>query len=140
MFRAVASYSGVVHPLYGDFPRQLMYVVQRYGQEPVALWGDPVAQRDVWQAHDPYYLAKELRTIPVYMSSGDGRTDNLEALLNKMNHALAAQLEQAGVRVTTDFYSPGTHNWPYWQRELHRSLPMLLCAVGKCQPQGRRPR
>ena len=24
----------------------------------------------------------------------------------------------------------GRHAWPYWQRELHRSLPMLLSAIG----------
>jgi S-formylglutathione hydrolase FrmB len=30
------------------------------------------------------------------------------------------------VAVRTDFYGPGTHNWPYWQRELRRALPLLL--------------
>jgi diacylglycerol O-acyltransferase/trehalose O-mycolyltransferase len=24
---------------------------------------------------------------------------------------------------------PGVHDWPYWQRELHRSLPLLLGAI-----------
>jgi diacylglycerol O-acyltransferase/trehalose O-mycolyltransferase len=74
----------------------------------------------------------------VYLSSGNGTagpfdpagtTDHLEALLNKMNHVVAARFEKAGVPLTTDFYGPGTHTWPYWQRELHRSLPLLLHAL-----------
>jgi diacylglycerol O-acyltransferase / trehalose O-mycolyltransferase / mycolyltransferase Ag85 len=28
-----------------------------------------------------------------------------------------------------DFYGPGTHDWPYWQRELRRALPSLLNAM-----------
>jgi len=33
------------------------------------------------------------------------------------------------VRLTTDFYGPATHDWPYWERELHRALPLLLDAL-----------
>jgi len=138
MFRAVASYSGVVHPLIQGFPEGLMEMLTEFGEDPLALWGDPVAQRRIWEAHDPYYLAKRLRSTPVFLSCGDGTagpfdppgtTDDLEALLNTMNHALAPRLERAGVPLTTDFYGPGTHTWPYWERELHRSLPMLLGAL-----------
>jgi hypothetical protein len=39
---------------------------------------DPVAQRDVWEAHDPYYLAQQLKSLPVYLSSGDGSTGPLD--------------------------------------------------------------
>jgi diacylglycerol O-acyltransferase/trehalose O-mycolyltransferase len=142
MFRAVASYSGVVHPLYDGFPEGLMGLLEEFGEDPLALWGDPVAQRGIWTAHDPFYLANRLRTTPVFLSSGDGTagpfdppgtTDDLEAFLNDMNHVLAARYREAGVPLTTDFYGPGTHDWPYWERELHRSLPMLLCALGTGQ-------
>ena len=138
MFRAVASYSGVVHPLLPGFPPGLMSLLSAYGENPLALWGDPVAQRDIWAAHDPYYLAKRLRNTPVFMSCGDGTAgpfdppgtvDQLEAVLNVMNHVTAARFAEVGVPLTTDFYGPGTHTWPYWERELHRSLPMLLDAL-----------
>ncbi|MFI7412843.1 alpha/beta hydrolase [Streptomyces sp. NPDC049627] len=138
MFRAAASYSGVVHPLYGDFPYGLMDGLKGFGEDPLALWGDPVAQRAIWEAHDPYYLAHRLRSLPVFLSSGDGTAgpfdppgaqDDLEALLNDMNHAVADRMKAAGVRLITDFYGPGTHDWPYWERELHRSLPLLLHAL-----------
>ena len=41
-----------------------------------------------------------------------------------------ARLKQLGIPVTVDAYGPGTHSDPYWERALHRSLPMLLKALG----------
>ena len=32
--------------------------------DPAALWGDPVADRAVWAAHDPYDLAPRLLGLP----------------------------------------------------------------------------
>jgi diacylglycerol O-acyltransferase / trehalose O-mycolyltransferase len=138
LFRAVASYSGVVHPLHDGFPEGLMAGLVEFGEDPLALWGDPVAQRRIWEAHDPYYLARRLRHTPVFLSVGDGTAgpfdppgtfDELEAELSLQNHAVAARLERVGAPLRTDFYGPGTHTWPYWERELHRSLPMLLDAL-----------
>jgi diacylglycerol O-acyltransferase/trehalose O-mycolyltransferase len=138
VFRAVASYSGVVHPLQPGWPAGFLGLLQSFGEDPLALWGDPVAQRQIWEAHDPYYLAERLRHTPLFLSVGDGTAgpfdppgtfDELEAALSQQNQALAERLEQVGARLRTDFYGPGTHSWPYWQRELHRSLPMLLGAL-----------
>ena len=93
----------------------------------------------IWEAHDPYHLVKRLRHTPVFLSVGDGTAgpfdppgvfDELEAELSLQNHAVAARFEKVGVPLRTDFYGPGTHDWPYWERELHRSLPMLLGALG----------
>ena len=39
-------------------------------------------------------------------------------------------LQRLHIPATIDFYGPGTHSWPYWQRELHRALPILLRALG----------
>jgi hypothetical protein len=58
-----------------------------------------------------------------------GTFDELEAELSLQNHAVAARLEEVGVPLRTDFYGPGTDTWPYWERELHRSLPLLLGAL-----------
>jgi S-formylglutathione hydrolase FrmB len=140
MFKAAAAYSGSVHPLLNDESvNRIMGFFAGQGDDPRRVWGDPVAQRDVWAAHDPYYLAGRLKPIPVYLSCGDGTagpldppgaTNALEADFDRQNHALAGALEKAGARhVTTNFYGPGTHSWPYWERELHASLPMLLGAL-----------
>jgi diacylglycerol O-acyltransferase/trehalose O-mycolyltransferase len=141
MFRAVASYSGSAHPLLNDESvKRIMGFFAGQGNDPLRVWGDPVAQRDIWEAHDPYYLAKRLKSLPVYLSCGDGtagpfdppgRSDALEADFNRQNHALAAELNNVGAKhLTTNFYGPGTHGWAYWQRELHASLPILLDALG----------
>lgn len=140
MFKATAAYSGSAHPLLNDESiDRLMGFFAGQGDDPLRVWGDPVAQRRVWQAHDPFHLARRLKSTPVYLSCGDGttgpldppgRTSALEADFNRQNHALAAELKRVGAKhVTTHFYGPGTHAWPYWERELHASLPMLLGAL-----------
>lgn len=140
MFKATAAYSGSAHPLLNEESvNRIMGFFAGQGGDPLRVWGDPVAQRGVWEAHDPFYLAQRLKSVPVYLSCGDGTTgpldspgstSALEADFNRQNHALAAELERVGAQpVTTNFYGPGTHGWAYWQRELHASLPMLLGAL-----------
>ncbi|GAB3921426.1 alpha/beta hydrolase family protein [Kribbella albertanoniae] len=140
MFRAAAAYSGSAHPLLNtESVNRIMGFFGGQGGDPLRVWGDPVAQRHIWAAHDPYYLAHRLKSLPVYLSCGDGtagpldppgKTDALEADFNRQNHALAAALTRAGAKhLTTNFYGPGTHTWAYWQRELHTSLPILLKAL-----------
>ncbi|WP_435856855.1 alpha/beta hydrolase [Streptomyces parvulus] len=140
MFRAAAAYSGSAHPLLNDeSTNRILGFFAGQGDDPLRVWGDPVAQRRIWQSHDPFHLARRLKSIPVYLSCGDGTTgpldppgstSALEADFNRQNHALAAELKRVGARhVTTNFYGPGTHGWAYWERELHASLPMLLKAL-----------
>jgi diacylglycerol O-acyltransferase / trehalose O-mycolyltransferase len=139
MFRAAASYSGVVHPL-AD-PYGLLDAFRSFGAEdPLAIWGDPLAQVEIWTDHDPVYLAPSLRGIGLFLAVGNGMAgpfdppgtfDDTEAFLQGQSVALFARLRQLRIPVTTDFYGPGTHTWPYWERELHRSLPMLLDALGR---------
>ncbi|MEU6844124.1 alpha/beta hydrolase family protein [Streptomyces sp. NPDC046716] len=141
MFRAAAAYSGSAHPLLNDeSTSRILGFFAGQDTDPLRVWGDPVAQRAVWAAHDPYHLAKRLTSLPVYLSSGDGTagpldppgaTNALEADFNRQNHALADRLKSLGAKhLTTHFYGPGTHTWPYWERELYASLPMLLHGLG----------
>jgi S-formylglutathione hydrolase FrmB len=137
MFRAAASFSGVVHPR-ADASFWLPFF-GRTGLDPYALWGDPVAQQAIWADHDPYNLAKRLRHTALFIACGDGTAggpfdrpghkDSLEALIYGENIALTNRLAELDIPVTTDFYGPGSHSWPYWQRELHQSLPTLLNAL-----------
>lgn len=140
MFRAAASFSGSVNPLNTpESSKRLMNFFARDGNDPTNVWGDPVAQRDIWEQHDPYYLAKRLTRIPVYLATGDGTPgpfdtagthDALEADFARQNEALAARMRELGARrLTTNFYGPGQHKWGYWERELRASLPLLLDAM-----------
>jgi S-formylglutathione hydrolase FrmB len=134
VFRAAASFSGVLHPLAA--PRIWTGLVSAYGEDPAALWGDPMADRATWAAHDPTELAARLRGTRLFVSSGNGRPGSLDApdarrdptevIVHRESEAFARRLRAAGIPATVDFYGPGRHDWPYWQRELHRALPLLL--------------
>jgi S-formylglutathione hydrolase FrmB len=142
MFRAAASYSGVVHTTSRSPEGENLVasiVSGSGGADPAALWGDPVSNAEVWAAHNPFDLARRLRGIPVYLSAGDGRPgpldppdaqpDWLEEFLGAQSVALAGELRANHVQVRADFYGPGRHAWAYWERALHRSLPMLVRAI-----------
>jgi len=139
MFRAAAEFSGVVHTRAEGGPELVRGIVSGQGGDPLALWGDPSEQRAIWQAHNPYDLAHRLLGIPLYLSCGNGKPgpldapgrpdDGLEAQLEGMNADVADRLRELGADVTVNLYGPGTHSWPYWERELHASFPMLMRAV-----------
>lgn len=141
LFRAAASFSGVVDTTYqGTRSTDLVEkIAAGSGADPLDLWGDPVANATTWAAHNPFDLAQRLRGIPIYLSAGNGQPgpfdpptsgmDPLEQLLGEQSAVTADRLRAEHVKVTTDFYGPGHHDWPYWQRALHNSFPMLLAAL-----------
>ncbi len=147
MFRAAASYSGILDrraptgPIPG--PRLIGNLLGAFGQDPAALWGDPQQQAAVWAAHNPYDLAARLRGVELFVSVGNGepgpldpqspaqQARQLEQALQPQTLAFARRLHQLAIPVQVDAYGPGTHAWPYWQRELHRSLPLLLHVLGR---------
>jgi diacylglycerol O-acyltransferase / trehalose O-mycolyltransferase len=137
MFRAAASFSGVLHPL--GAPRYWLGLFSNYTDDPRAVWGDAKDDRDVWGRHDPTALLPALAGIPLFVSAGDGRPgplergqskrDPTEAEVGAETHAFVRRAKALGVPVQADLYGAGIHNWPYWRRELHRALPMLLGAT-----------
>jgi S-formylglutathione hydrolase FrmB len=101
----------------------------------------------LWAAgeqHNPASLAEGLRETTLYVSYGNGDPgpldppgaghDALEAMLGRQNERFVARLGELGIPATVDAYGPGSHTWPYWQRALHQSLPMLLEALGAKGP------
>ena len=145
MFAAAASYSGLLHTRYqGDplpGPQLIQGLLGQFGEDGDALWGAPRRQGEVWAEHNPYDLASRLRGVRLFVSFGNGRPGPLdtpgvsgeaqqaEGSLYPQNLAFLERLHQLGIPVRSDDYGPGTHDWPYWQRELHRSLPLLLDAL-----------
>lgn len=132
MFKAAASFSGPLDIL-GEKDSGLL------GNDP-ATWGDPVAQEDIWRAHNPIDLAEQLRGTTLYISYGDGGQgpldetdpgDDGEAFRAIGNRAMVDRLAELDIPATVDAYGPGSHNWPYFERALHNALPLLLEAVGE---------
>jgi diacylglycerol O-acyltransferase/trehalose O-mycolyltransferase len=134
LFAAAASFSGTLHPLAS--PQGYLGLFGQYTDDPLDVWGDPDAQREVWEEHDPTALSGRLRGTRLFVSSGDGRPgpyepadarrDPIERSVFGESRAFVAALRRAGIAVRTDFYGRGIHDWPYWERELHRALPLLL--------------
>jgi len=139
MFLAAASYSGVLDPLGGAAAFGLYMCA--IGIDPSDLWGSPVAQADVWKAHDPTTNAAALKGTALYVAYGNGlpgpfdvagaARDDAESWIASQNETFVAKLAALGIPVTVDAYGAGTHNWPYFQRDLHNSLPLILKVLGQ---------
>jgi hypothetical protein len=80
----------------------------------------------------------DVLTTPLFISVGNGQPgplnrggalDRTEQALHAENLAFRARLTQLGAAATFDFYGPGSHDCPYWQRELHRAWPLLTNAL-----------
>jgi S-formylglutathione hydrolase FrmB len=114
--------------------------VQSEGEDPLALWGDPQADRDIWKQHNPYDLAPQLKDVRLFISAGNGDfgpldsagtgNDEIETGLRAENQAFADRIRKLGLNAEINLYEPGTHNWIYWQRELHRAWPLISDGLG----------
>jgi diacylglycerol O-acyltransferase/trehalose O-mycolyltransferase len=134
MFLFVGSYSGPLDPLHGTvvFPFLI-------GD----LWGDPVAQADVWRAHDPTANATALKGTALYVAYGNGKVGPLddgkpspwdpdgstEREMAAEGAAFVTRLHELKIPVTVDAHGNGTHFEPYFGRGFHRSLPLILKAL-----------
>jgi S-formylglutathione hydrolase FrmB len=141
MFTVAASFSGVVHTqLSPEVTQDYLGLIQSRGEDPLGLWGDPNSDVDVWRAHNPYDLAPRLKNVQLFISAGNGQPgplddphtapDPIEISIAAQNRAFALQARTLGLHATIDLYAPGTHNWVYWQRELHRAWPLIRSGLG----------
>jgi diacylglycerol O-acyltransferase / trehalose O-mycolyltransferase len=141
LFRAAASFSGIVDTrLTPAVSQGYLGLIRSEGADPNHLWGDPTDQAAVWAEHNPFDLAAKLRGTRLFLAVGTGQPgpldtpgaarDTIESSLAPQNAALADRLRALKISAQFDFYGPGTHNWPYWQRDLHRAWPLLAQALG----------
>ncbi len=140
-FRAAASFSGVVDTrLSPGESEAYQNIVRDSGHlDPDNLWGDPLNDSATWAAHNPFDLAAGLKGTTLFLSAGNGapgpfdpkgaEADTAEAALHDENVALTGRLTSLGIAYQFDDYGPGTHSWPYWERELHHAWPMLKAAL-----------
>jgi diacylglycerol O-acyltransferase/trehalose O-mycolyltransferase len=150
-FRAAASFSGTLDTLHpsiqpvssGTFAAWLLQVhYAPSGYDPLALFGDPTAQRAVWAAHNPADLVADLRGTKLFVSCGNGQVGPLdppgtdpasigvlyEAAQSLQNREFFKRARGRGLDIAFDIY-PGSHSWPYWARELERAFPLLMRAI-----------
>jgi diacylglycerol O-acyltransferase / trehalose O-mycolyltransferase len=49
----------------------------------------------------------------------------IERLVHPMNMRMHDRMRRLGIRHVWDDYGPGTHDWPYWRRDLRETLSDL---------------
>jgi S-formylglutathione hydrolase FrmB len=123
-------------------PPLLLYVAAGSTPDSTVVWGDPyTSERANWTKHDPLTLIKNLKGMGVYISCGDGTegpADNgaqdiryvSEQLINMDDHYFTDKATELGIPMTVHYYSPGSHSWHYWVREMHTSFPLMMKAIG----------
>jgi diacylglycerol O-acyltransferase / trehalose O-mycolyltransferase len=109
-------------------------------------WGPRIANAGRWRAHLPISIAGRLRSLAlVELRTGDGRPGPLdrrgtrrgcppcriERFLYRSNVRLHERLRALGIRHVWDDYGRGTHDWPYWRRDLRKTLPRLVRALAR---------
>ncbi|WP_189943110.1 alpha/beta hydrolase [Streptomyces aurantiogriseus] len=141
MFRYVASMSSYVDLNEPSVRLLLDLGSTADGVDLDDVWGDPKENVDIWQAHNPAARPDAFRGTKVHLSSGNGTPGPLdegrplsallvgaaaEKTLPASLQKFAESLRSAGVDVSTNLYEPGTHSWPYWERELHSIWPTVM--------------
>jgi S-formylglutathione hydrolase FrmB len=141
-FRYAASYSGILSLRSPGIPALLLATDLVNAQDPFRVYGIPGVDDANWRAHDPVALAPRLRGTGLYISSGttgrpgpldDGSTvvgGPIEVPIGATNVVFRDRLRRLGIPVTAHLYGPGTHSWPYWNREMKTAWPLLMAAIG----------
>jgi diacylglycerol O-acyltransferase/trehalose O-mycolyltransferase len=141
MFAVAASFSGIVHTrLSSDESQGYLGLINSQGEDPLALWCAPDANVDPWKQHNRTTLQQNSKACGCSSQPGNGRPgpldltganqDSIETSIGAENRAFARRVQQPGLDAQIDLYGPGTHNWVYWQRELHRAWPLISEGLG----------
>ena len=122
-FVAAAAFSGAV-----DTNNPLDIAVT--GAE---VFGPRDTQEVRWRGRNPWDLAENLRGLRLVVRTGNGETggpfgggDIVEKVVHQMSVSFHERLGRLGIAHVWDDYGPGGHSWPYWQRDLRRTLPIMM--------------
>ncbi|GAA2381866.1 alpha/beta hydrolase family protein [Gordonia cholesterolivorans] len=151
LYKAVGSYSGCASTSSQHGQLFIRIVTEVRGEADARnMWGP--YNGPLWKKNDPLIHAAGLRGLSLYLSTATGLPgshDNLtevpdpqvlgdrllvgggiEAATKFCTEELAARLQQLHIPATVDRPLGGTHSWPYWQDQLHKSWPQLGRAIG----------
>jgi S-formylglutathione hydrolase FrmB len=130
LFLATASFSGVA-----DTNMTADWSLLDSGP-PGSIWGHRATEEVRWRGHNPWDLALNLRALELTLRTGNGQPGGeyvganypIEAWVHAQNVSLHERLDALGIRHLWDDHGAGSHDWPYWQRDLRLTLPDLLNA------------
>ena len=137
-FVAAASFSGIVDSNVDDGQAH-GFLPTFDGGTPASVWGPRQTDEVRWRSQNPWDLAGNLRPLQLAIRTGNGQRgpldeggapyDPLEAGVHENSVSLHTRLKALRIPHTWDDYGPGTHTWPYWARDLRRSLPQQLAVL-----------
>ncbi|MGI5216609.1 alpha/beta hydrolase [Nocardia sp. CA-290969] len=152
LYQAAGAYSGCTRTT-DPAARAIVYSqLAVFGANAVNMWGGP--GDPAWPEHDPILHLDRLRGTALYISSGNGSPGphealnsrgidgdplrladrmlvggTMESIVHNCTGRMAAELAARQIPATVHIH-PGTHAWPYWQDDLHRSWPVFAGALG----------
>jgi S-formylglutathione hydrolase FrmB len=134
LFVAAAAFSGAVdlEPVWG--PGFSDYSSLQANGKPCEIWGCYATERVRMRGDNPVDLAGNLRGLRLILRTGNGmpggpfntNPDPVEATIWNANASLHQTLDALAIPHVWDDYGPGSHSWPYWNRDLQRTLPDLM--------------
>jgi S-formylglutathione hydrolase FrmB len=144
-FVAAASFSGAVD--IAANPEQVVPLVDPVliatevgldGVPPGTFFGPRATNSINYEAHDPATLAGNLRGMRLFAWTGNGQPGPLdsgepdpggqaiEAGVHQLTTLFHGELVERGIPIDYHDYGPGTHTWPYWERDLRELVGPLM--------------
>ena len=150
LYKAVGSYSGCASTSSQLGQIYMQIVVEQRGKADITnMWGD--LSDPLWKKNDPVVHANGLRGLSLYLSNASGLPGphdtlvevpdpvvladrivvggGIEAATRICTDQLVGKLKSLNIPATVDYPIAGTHSWPYWQEQLHKSWPQLARAI-----------
>ena len=142
-FVAAASYSGAVDT--NVSPDVFDALTVQDGGTPGAVFGERRTEELRWRAHNPWDIAENLRGLHLEIRAGNGERgeldepgpappDALEQSTYGQSVRFHERLDALGLPHVWDAYGNGTHTWPYWARDLRRTLPEFMRVLADPPP------
>src|SRR3954453_9733178 len=144
LFAAAAAFSGAVD---SNDPQPTGFAAISS-----SIFGPYEQQQVRWRAHNPTDLAPTLRGTSLTLRTGDGTPggpldtpgpglaaqDGLEYAVHRQMVDLNDRMNGLGLPHIWQDYGPGSHDWPYWRRDLKLTLPTFM-AVFDGRPRAASP-
>jgi diacylglycerol O-acyltransferase/trehalose O-mycolyltransferase len=138
-----ASFSGQLDSNGDELLRQIASAMDN-GNPATPYYGPRVTEEVQWRGHNPVDLAANLRVTSLHLWTGNGipgpldafpaLPDALEITVHHESISMHTALNRLGIPSEWTDYGRGTHNWPYWQRDLAAYLPRLMTVFGQARP------
>lgn len=113
------------------------------GVEPDAMFGSRATDEINWQGHDPADLVPNLRPVDLWLFTATGlpgpydagapnpAASGIELATHGSTEGFVQRAQQEGVPFHLVDYTYGTHNWPYWARDLAQYLPHAMATFAR---------